>query len=149
MASGRASVDLVIERRGTPIVAVEVRNVAAPSSEWAAESLRNLLEHGDVARCEYILLAFQNRLYLWRDPKLPVSLPEFEANTSEALAPYLARLRRPLDKLSQSGFELLIQAWLFEVVMGVLPDAGDRKWLVESGLADAVRDANVRPKIAA
>jgi hypothetical protein len=146
---GQASVDLVIEKRGTPIVAVEARNIEAPSREWAAEFLTNILEYGDVPRCPYFLLAFRNRLYLWRDPALPVSLPDFEGDTADALQPHLVRLRRPLAGLSLSSFQMLIEAWLFEVVMGILPDTGDRKWLVDSGFADAVRDAYLRPKIAA
>ncbi|SRR5216684_6168939 len=149
MRNGQSSVDLVIEKGGTPIVAVEARNTESPSGDWAAQFLRNLLEYGDVPRCQYFLLALRNRMYLWRDQAPPVSLPDFEGDTSDALEPYLVRLHRPLDTVSQSGFEMLIQAWLGELVMGILPDAGDRKWLVESGLADAVRDAFIRTKIAA
>lgn len=149
MRNGQASVDLVIEKGGNPIVAVEARNVEAPSRQWAAQFLRDILAHGDVPRSAYFLLALRNRLYLWRDPTTAVSLPDFEGQTSDALEPYLMRLHRPLDTVSQSGFEMLIQAWLGELVMGILPDSGDRKWLVESGLADAVRDAFIRTKIAA
>jgi hypothetical protein len=149
MRNGQTSVDLVIEKRGNPIVAVEARNVESPSAEWAAQFLTNILEYGEVSRCPYFLLALRNRLYLWLDPATPVSLPDFEGDTADALEPYLVRLRRPIEKLSQSGFEMLIQTWLGEVVMGILPDAGDRTWLVESGLADAIRDAYIRPKIAA
>jgi len=149
MRNGQTSVDLVIEKRGNPIVAVEARNVESPSAEWAAQFLTNILEYGEVSRCPYFLLALRNRLYLWLDPATPVSLPDFEGDTADALEPYLVRLRRPIEKLSQSGFEMLVQTWLGEVVMGILPDAGDRTWLVESGLADAIRDAYIRPKIAA
>jgi hypothetical protein len=148
MANGQASVDLVIEKGGTPIVAVEARNVEASSREWAAQFVRNIFAYGEVPEAEYFLLAFRNRLYLWRNPKPPVSLPDFEGDTSAALEPYLVRLRRPLEKVSQSGFEMLIQAWLGELVLGILPDA-DQTWLVESGFAEAVRNADIRTKIAA
>jgi hypothetical protein len=148
MSNGQA-VDFVIEKRGVPILAVEARNVVAPSAEYAAEFLRNILAHGDIPKTEYFLLGLRNHLYLWRDPTPPVSLPEYEGDTSDALQPYLARLRRPLGKLSQSGFEMLIQSWVGELVMGILPDAGDRKWLVDSGLAAAVRDGYIRTNIAA
>jgi hypothetical protein len=143
------TVDFVIEKRGVPILAVEARNVVSPSSEYAAEFLQNILAHGDIPKSEYFLLALRNRLYLWRDPTAPVSLPDFEGDTSDALEPYLVRLRRPLDKLSQSGFEMLIQSWVGELVMGILPDAGDQNWLVDSGVAVAVRDGYIRTNIAA
>jgi len=148
MRNGQA-VDLVIEKRGVPILAVEARNVVSPSAEFAAKFLRNILAHGDIPRSEYFLLGLRNHLYLWRDPRLPVSLPEYEGDTAHVLEPYLVRLRRPLDKLSQSGFEMLMQSWVGELVMGILPDAGDQKWLVESGLAEAVRDGYIRTNIAA
>jgi len=148
MRNGQA-VDLVIEKRGVPILAVEARNVVSPSAEFASEFLRNILAHGDIPRSEYFLLGLRNHLYLWRDPRLPVSLPEYQGDTSDVLEPYLVRLRRPLDKLSQSGFEMLMQSWVEELVIGILPDAGDRKWLVESGLAEAVRDGYIRTNIAA
>jgi hypothetical protein len=121
----------------------------SPSPEFAAKFLRNILAHGDIPRSEYFLLGLRNHLYLWRDPKLPVSLPEYAGDTSDALKPYLVRLRRPLDQLSQSGFEMLIQSWVGELVMGILPDTGDPKWLLESGLAEAVRDGYIRTNIAA
>src|SRR3954452_1725276 len=108
MSNGQ-TVDFVIEKRGVPILAVEARNEVSPSPEYAAEFLRNILAHGHIHDSQYFLLAFRNELYLWRDPAPPVSLPDFEADTADALAPYLVRLRRPLDKLSQSGFEMLIQ----------------------------------------
>jgi hypothetical protein len=148
MRNGQA-VDFLIEKRGVPVLAVEARNELSPSPAHASEFLRNLLTHGDIPESQYFLLAFRNHLYLWRDPAPPLSLPDFEGETADALAPYLVRLRRPLDKLSQSGFEMLIQSWVGEVVMGILPDAGDRKWLVDSGLAEAVRDGYIRTNIAA
>src|SRR3954462_4654219 len=147
--SNRQAVDFVIEKRGVPVLAVEARNEVSPSPEHAAEFLRNVLDHGDIPDSRYFLLAFRNELYLWRDPVPPVSLPDFEGDTADALAPYLVRLRRPLDKLSQSGFEMLIQSWVGEVVMGILPDSGDRKWLLDSGLAEAVRDGYIRTNLAA
>jgi len=149
MRSGQASVDLVIEKGGTPIVAVESRNLESPSAEWAAEFLTNILDYGDVPKCPYFLLALRNRLYLWRDPTLPVSLPDFEGDTADALQPYLVRLGRPLAGLTLGSFQMLIEALLFEMVMGVLPEHGDQKWLVDSGFADAIRNAYLRPKIAA
>src|SRR4051795_5525951 len=121
MSNGK-TVDFVIEKRGVPILAVEARNEVSPSPEYAAEFLRNILAHGDIPDAQYFLLAFRNELYLWRDPTAPVSLPDFQGDTADTLEPYLARLRRPLDKLSQSGFEMLIQSWVGEVVMGILPD---------------------------
>lgn len=149
MANGRSSVDLVIEKGGRQILLVEARNEMSPSREWAAQFLRSILAFTETPTSEYFLLALRNRLYLWRNPTPEVSVPDFEGDTSAALEPYLVRLHRPLDKVSQSGFEMLIEAWLGELVAGVLPAAGDRSWLEESGLAESVRDGFIRTNIAA
>jgi hypothetical protein len=149
MGNGQASVDLVIEKGGDAVVAVEARNIESPSAEWAAKFLTNILEDGDVPECPYFLLALRNRIYLWRNPKLPVALPDFEGDTSDALQAYLVRLRRPLAGLSLDSFRMLIEAFLFEMVMGVLPESGNLKWLVDSGFADAIRNAYIRQNIAA
>jgi hypothetical protein len=149
MSNGRASIDLVIEKGGTAIAAVESRNIESPSPEWGAEFLTNILEYGEVPRCAYFLLALRNRLYLWRDPKLPVSLPDFEGDTADALQPHLIRLRLPLAGLSGDSFRMLIEGFLFEITMGILPDYGDPTWLFDSGFADAIRNASIRQKIAA
>jgi hypothetical protein len=149
MRNGQTAVDLVIEKGGDAIVAVEARNIESPSGEWAAEFLTNILEYGDLPECPYFLLALRNRMYLWRNPKLPVSLPDFEGDTSDALQAFLVRLRRPLAGLSLNSFQMLIEAFLFEMVMGVLPESGDLTWLVDSGFADAIRNAYIRQNIAA
>jgi len=149
MGNGQPSFDLIIEKGGAPVAAVESRNIESPSGEWAAEFLANILEYGEVPRCPYFLLALRNRLYLWRDPKLPVSLPDFEGDTADALQRYLVRLGRPLAGLTGGSFRMLIEAFLFEITMGILPDCGDRKWLVDSGFADAIRNAYLRQQIAA
>jgi len=54
----------------------------------------------------------------------------------------------PLDTLGKSSFEMLIQAWLEDLVDGIVPESGN-PWLVESGLADSVRNGYVRLNLAA
>jgi hypothetical protein len=149
MRNGQTSVDLVIEKGGKPIVAVESRNIESPSAEWAAKYLTNILEEGDVPECPYFLLALRNRMYLWRNAKLPVALPDFEGDTSDALEPHLVRLRRPLSGLSLNSFQMLIEGLLFEIVMGVLPESGDLTWLIDSGFADAIRNGYIHQNVAA
>jgi hypothetical protein len=150
MSKRQVPIDLVIEKRGEAVVAVESRNIESPSAEWAAKYLTNILEEGDVPECPYFLLALRNRIYLWRNAKLPVALPDFEGDTSDALQAYLVRLRRPLAGLSLDSFRMLIEAFLFEMSMGVLPESDNLTWLVDSGFADAIRNGYIlRPNIAA
>ena len=147
MAEDRSIADFVVEKPGLGIrLLVEARNTPAPSREWAARFLRNIFEHDQIPETEYFLLALRDHLYLWHRPTREPGNPDFEADTAKELRPYLSRLNRPLDTLHKSSFELLIQAWLGELVDGTLPES---EWLVASGLADAVRDASIRLNLAA
>lgn len=150
MPDPRPSVDFVVEKPGEGIrLLVEAKNTTSPSPEWAARFLRNLFVHAQIPESAYFLLALRDHFYLWRHPGPDASAPDFEADTTVALRPYLARLDANLDKLSESSFELLIEAWLSELVAGTLPDVPNRRWLEESGLAESVRDGAIRTNIAA
>ena len=150
MPDPRPSVDFTVEKPGEGIrLLVEAKNTDSPSPEWAARFLRNLFVHAQIPGSAYFLLALRDHLYLWRDPKPNVSAPDFEVDTAVVLRPCLSRLSSSLDTLSQSSFELLIEAWLSDLVAGTLPDATSRRWLDESGLAESVRDGAIRTNIAA
>ncbi|HKO57324.1 MAG TPA: hypothetical protein VJ276_15725 [Thermoanaerobaculia bacterium] len=150
MADSRPFVDFTVEKPGEGIrLLVEAKNTTSPSPEWAARFLRNLFVHAQIPESAYFLLALRNHLYLWHHPAPDVTAPDFEANTAVALQPYLACLNASLEELSESSFELLIEAWLSDLVAGTLPDTPNRHWLEESGLAESVRDGAIRTNIAA
>ncbi len=106
-------------------------------------------EYAQIPESTYFLLALRDHLYLWRNPAPDASAPDFKAETAVVLRPYLAGLNANLDKLSQSSFELLIEAWLTDLVAGTLPEGQNRQWLEESGLAESVRNGAIRTNIAA
>jgi len=150
MADERPVVDFSVEKPGGGIrLLVEAKNVIAPSRDWAARFLRNLFVHAQIPPSEYFLLALRDHLYLWKRPDPEAANPDFEADTAAALGPYLTGLQYPLEKLSESSFELLVYAWLADLVAGTLPNSANRRWLDESGLADSVRDGSIRSSIAA
>ncbi|MEA2465089.1 MAG: hypothetical protein QOJ98_2836 [Acidobacteriota bacterium] len=144
------AVDFAVGKPGEGIrLLVEASNAAAPSPEWAARFMRNLFLHVDIPRSEYFLLALRNHLYLWHHPDRESANPDYEGDTAAALRPYLMRLDRTLDRLSESSFELLIQAWLGDLVSGTLPDEESLRWLKDSGLAESVRDGFITSNLAA
>lgn len=150
MAQQHPTVDFTVERPGHGVwLLVEATNTPAPSREWAAEFLRDLFANADIPPSEYFLLALRNHMYLWRRPTKDSAEPDFEGSTAEALQPYLSRLSYPLDKLSPISFQILIQAWLNDLIAGDSSNGGNRSLLEESGLADSIRDASVRTNIAA
>jgi hypothetical protein len=150
MVGERPVVDFTVEKAGRGIqLLVEARNATAPSRDWATRFLRNLFVHADIPESEYFLLALRDHLYLWRHPARETASPDFEADTANALGPYLTRLHGTLDTLSESSFEVLIHAWLSDLVAGTLPEGDNLRWLKDSGLAESVRDGSIRSNIAA
>ncbi|MBV9496004.1 MAG: hypothetical protein JOZ54_17285 [Acidobacteria bacterium] len=150
MADTRPTVDFTVEKPGEGIrLLVEATNTPAPSPEWASRFLRNLFVHARVPTSPYFLLALRNHLYLWRNPAPDAGAPDFEVATDSVLRPYLTGLHTSLDQLSEGGFEMLIEMWLFDLVGGTLADSTNDRWLEETGLAQSVRDGEVRANIAA
>lgn len=150
MRDPRPAVDFTVEKPGEGIrLLVEAKNTTSPSPAWAAQFLRNLYIHAQIPESTYFLLALRDHLYLWRNPAPDASTPQFQADTVTVLWPYLARLHTNLEKLSETGFELLIEAWLTDLVAGTLADSTNGRWLEESGLAKSVRDGAIRTNVAA
>jgi hypothetical protein len=149
MDDRRPSADFVVEKPGGAIqLVVEAKNTVAPSPEWAGRFLQNLFVHAEIPPTPYFLLALRDHLYLWRHPSRESGPPQFEGDTATALRPYLMRLHRPLENLSQSSFEILVYAWLSDLIAG-LPEAELSSWLRESGLSESIRNGVIRSQAAA
>ncbi|HYC93509.1 MAG TPA: hypothetical protein VEO54_30160 [Thermoanaerobaculia bacterium] len=145
----RPRADFIVEKPGGAIqLVVEAKNTVAPSPEWAARFLRNLFVHAEIPPSPFFLLALRDHLYLWRHPSGEAGPPEFEGDTAIALRPYLLRLHRSLDDLSEPSFEALVYAWLSDVVAGS-SEAEQLPWLHESGLSESIRDGVIRTQAAA
>ena len=135
---------LVIGHDGTPKLVVEVKARSGTSSTWAAQFRRNLVVHGLVPPASYFLLASPEQFYLW-EPKHDGldSPPDFVADSKQTLAPWLKHMQSRPGTISESALELLIHAWLSEVVTN--PDPDDiPDWLRKSGLYSAIHGARLR-----
>ena len=129
---------------------VEVKNKPRASAEWVAHLRRNLLAHAFIPPSPYFLLALPDFFYLWKDA---VSLdiratPDFRVSAPKVMAPYLNRFSPPLslNDLSHAGFELLMTAWLENIIRTELQrDAVDPNlhWLFDSGLYEAIARGSV------
>jgi hypothetical protein len=151
MEETRPQADFVIEApdRGIQLV-VEVKNTVAPSPDWPLRFLRNLFVHAAIPRSEYFLLALRDHLYLWRRPDPEKQAPpDFKGDTAAVLAPYLRSMQGRLETLTGRGFELLIYAWLADLVAGTAPPSDTAKWIEDSGLLESIRNGTIRSQIAA
>ena len=133
-------------------LAVEAKRHTGANPAWAATFRRNLLAHATGPRAPYFLLALPDHFYLWRDAPAGESvLPQYTIDARAELSPYLAALRSDPAQLSGEGFELLVQAWLSDLLVrgpdgsGQQSTGGPRRaWLVDSGLWNAVRAGHLR-----
>lgn len=151
MEESRPRADFVVEApdRGIQLV-VEAKNTVAPTPEWPLRFLRNLFVHAAIPRSEYFLLALRDHLYLWHRPDPDKQSPaDFEGDTAAILAPYLRAVPNRLETMSERGFELLVYAWLADLVAGAEPEPEAAKWLEDSGLLDSIRNGTIRAQMAA
>jgi hypothetical protein len=89
-------------------------------------------------------LASPDRFYLWKPQASPTELvpPDFEADAREILRPYLAQLGEASRNLSEESWELLVWAWLSELLKS--PTAHDEEFLRSSGLLDELRGTRLQ-----
>lgn len=70
-------------------------------------------------------------------------MPTYVAPAERLLAPYAKRIGYTLEQLSGPGFELLVLAWLEDLVYSPLSEANSEPWIVESGLYATIRDGRI------
>ncbi|RIK38639.1 MAG: hypothetical protein DCC55_20560 [Chloroflexi bacterium] len=108
---------------------------------------RNLLAHALVPHTPYFLLVLPDFVYLWKnlDQTIIDSSPDYKVATQIVLANYLQSLPKPLDEISESSLELLINAWLKEIVNTPYSELNEpsQRWIIESGLYDAIKHGSV------
>lgn len=126
---------------------VEVKNRPHASAEWVAHLRRNLLAHAFIPPSPYFLLALPDFFYLWKDAaSLDIlATPDFQISAPEVLAPYL-NFPLSLNDLSHAGLELLMTAWLEDIIHAELQrDATgpNLQWLFDSGLYEAIARGSV------
>jgi hypothetical protein len=95
------------------------------------------------APCPYFLLALPERFYLWKDaPPHLASPPDYDVDAQQVLRPYLDKLQTPLSRLSENSFEHLLRTWLEDLIRSNVDRTQmvqSDKWLIESGLYDAIK----------
>ena len=131
----------VFDASGDFVLAVEIKNKWGTDVEWALKLRRNMAAHGLISTPRYFLLALPDRFYLWRDNAYPdLELPEYEIDPLPLFKPYVGSTDEYLQNLSGEGFELLVVAWLSELLQtSELPENEETSWLIESGLFEAIQ----------
>lgn len=130
---------------GRILLVAEVKTKLGASAEWAAQMRQNLLMHAAIPNAPFFLLAFPDRFYLWKDGKLDAApiLPDYDIETVDLLASYIDRLGIPLATLSEPSLEMLVTAWLHDLVHVDFLQRDAHAWLFDSGLYEALKYGSV------
>lgn len=143
----------VYDDEGNLALVVEIKNKTGTDKEWAAKTRRNMFVHGFLPRAGFFLMTLPDRFYLWKgDPSPELEKPAYEVEPGPFFQSYFDEGDMRLDNLSEGGFELLVVAWLSELIRtGELPDVEPQytQWLVESGLFKAIQRGHVVAEVAA
>lgn len=137
----------IYSRDGRLRAAVLISGARKTSPDWAAEYRRNLLTSGPLPPAGFFLIVTPDRVYLWKDAgsEPAVVPPHYVVDGRPIFAPYLERTSLKLDKINKLTFELLVDSWFTDLIwLRPLEDlARSQRWLVESGLLEAIRDGRM------
>ena len=130
---------------------VEVKGKSDATPQWAAQIRRNLLSHLLIPPAPFFLLASRDHFYLWKDgtAQLDAKLPDYVVDSRPIIAPYIDNTSIKLERIGDSSLQLIITSWLNLLVNSQLSPAdisGTEKWLLESGLYDAIKKGSVEPE---
>lgn len=130
---------------------IEIKKKPGATSEWAANTRRNLLAHTVIQPSPFFLLVSPDHLYLWKNAtSLDATPPDYEANTSEVLSRYTEQSNLNLDDISEYSLEMLVASWLNDLTR---PEPTREKngaefdWIHESGLYEAIKDGSVMTEV--
>ncbi len=133
-------------------LAVEVKSKLGASPEWARQMHQNLLIYAVIPETPYFLLVLPDFIYLWKNTHLSEqdNLPDYQVETKTVLAPYTRGLTKSLNEMTEYSLEMLVDSWLNELTHHRSLDRQDptQKWLIDSGLFDAINRGTVVTELA-
>jgi hypothetical protein len=135
-------------------LAVEVKNKLRADPQWAAEWRRNIFAHGTYPHAPFFLMVFPDQAFLWTrsNEHLDAVRPDYVIDARPILQPFFDRAGVSPASISSGSLELIVDAWLSDLIHSdqppdQLPDA--LRWLVESGLLEAIRGGRLEHEVAA
>lgn len=131
---------LVVEVKKKPVS-------GAASKGWAMGIRHNLLAHAGIPGAPYFLLAVPpDVIYLWKNdsPLTVEENPNYEVEAGELFEPYFKRLSTVQGNVNEYYYlELVVTAWLRDLVESEPQGNADLRWFYDSGLYGAVRNGTV------
>jgi hypothetical protein len=104
----------VLNRRGEPVLLVEVKTRTGTSKDWAAKLRRNIMAHGLLPSVPYYMVATPDHFYLWKDAGNSAEEiePSYEIDPRGIEGPTFV----PEEKVGEFEFEIKVASWLNRVI---------------------------------
>ncbi len=135
------------------VLVAEVKTKLGTSPEWAEQFWNNIREYGEFSFPEYFLLAFPDRFYLWKKNAEPSeqTAPFCIVDARPLLQPYFEQVGVEMDKIYEDSFEMLLAGWLGDIIRSGnsrdMEADESQKWLIESGLYEAISGGSVKCEV--
>ncbi len=140
------------DRLGQLVALAEVKSVYGESAIWASQLRRNLLTRG-VPEVPFFLILTPDRVFVWkRDGGRGASVePNCEFDATALFGRYLPRTRPSATRrlIHGQAFELVVFAWLSDLMRNPDDPELNPAALAEIGFAEAVRQGRIEYQQAA
>jgi hypothetical protein len=129
----------VLNRRGEPVLLVEVKNRTGTSKDWAAKLRRNIMAHGLSPNAPYFLVATPEHFYLWKDAgnRVEEIEPTYEIDPRAINGPSFISE----EKIGEFEFRTKVASWLIRILNAEPGQTNGKvgELLTQSGLREAIR----------
>lgn len=135
------NVDLaVIDNFQRLILTVEAKKKFGATEKWAADLRQNFVVNGFYPISTYFLLATPEKFFLWtkENNTFEETMPDFVADATETLQPYLDELGFNIKKIEGRTFQNVVAQWLKYGVIYSFDKENLPKWLIKSKLAEKI-----------
>lgn len=141
----------IFDAEGKVKLIAEVKKISLKekSAQRATEIRRNLLVHSGIPNTPFLLIAFPDNFYLWKEdtPDMYDRRADYNFNAKDTIETYANRNDISPQEMSSQEFEVLVSDWLKDLVNYNSPqDSLD--WATKSGLYDAIKDGSVKVEVA-
>jgi hypothetical protein len=137
----------VYDSQGRLSAVVEAKRRFGTDPSWAREWHASTVNRMNRPVEASVVLFAADRVYVWRSGADESTNPDWTFEAGSLLAPYVTRLKIPINEAAPHIFEEIVGLWLQDVVQGELPDGSNLEGTED--LLDALRGGEVVQRVAA
>lgn len=142
----------VFDAEGKIQLIAEVKKISSTEKseqrQRATEIRRNLLSHSAIPNTPFLLIAFPEDFYLWKQetPNIDNKRADYHFNAKNAIKNYAQKDHIFPQEMSPQQFKLLVSDWLKDLVNSQ-GSKDSLRWATRSGLYDAIKDGSVAMEV--